>query len=53
MERQGKISCGEVGVAMLGDKEALLAAGCNGYIEKPIDVRLVVEQIRAVIGGPA
>ncbi len=39
--------------AMLGDREALLASGCNGYIEKPIDVRLVVEQIRAVIGDSA
>lgn len=36
--------------AMLGDREALLAAGCNGYIEKPIDVSLVMQQIRAVIG---
>ncbi|MDQ6965805.1 MAG: response regulator [Mariprofundaceae bacterium] len=35
--------------AMLGDREELLAAGCDGYIEKPIDVRLVMQQIRAVI----
>ncbi len=36
--------------AMLGDREALLAAGCNGYIEKPINVGRVVQQIREVIG---
>jgi len=36
--------------AMLGDREALLAAGCNGYIEKPIEAGRVVRQIRAIIG---
>jgi len=36
--------------AMLGDKEALLAAGCDGYIEKPIDANRVMDQIRQVIG---
>lgn len=35
--------------AMSGDRERLLAAGCNGYIEKPIDPRTVMEQIRKVI----
>ena len=36
--------------AMSGDREKLLAAGCNGYIEKPIDPMLVMGQIRATLG---
>jgi CheY-like chemotaxis protein len=36
--------------AMAGDRERLLAAGCDGYIEKPIDPDLVLSQIRSVIG---
>ncbi|RLL51715.1 response regulator [Mariprofundus sp. EBB-1] len=36
--------------AMLGDRELLLTAGCNAYIEKPIDVSLVIQQIREAIG---
>jgi len=39
--------------AMTGDRERLLAAGCNGYIEKPIDPAKVMDQIRAVIGNKA
>jgi len=39
--------------AMLGDREALLAAGCDGYIEKPIEVSRVVEQIRSIAGRAA
>lgn len=37
--------------AMLGDKDALLKAGCNGYIEKPIEAGRVIQQIHAIIGG--
>ena len=36
--------------AMTGDRERILAAGCNGYIEKPIDPLTIVDQIREVIG---
>ncbi|NOT83925.1 MAG: response regulator [Methylococcaceae bacterium] len=35
--------------AMSGDKHKLLAAGCNGYIEKPIDPMVVVDQIKQVL----
>lgn len=37
--------------AMAGDREKLLAIGCDGYIEKPIDPMQVIKQIRAVIGA--
>jgi len=36
--------------AMSGDRERLLAAGCTGYIEKPIDPYKVILQIRQIIG---
>lgn len=35
--------------AMSGDKEKMLAAGCNGYIEKPIDPERVIAQIRDIL----
>lgn len=31
--------------AMKGDQEKILAAGCNGYISKPIDTRTLPEVI--------
>ncbi|MEQ1637080.1 MAG: response regulator [Methylococcales bacterium] len=37
--------------AMSGDKHKLLAAGCTGYIEKPIDPLLVISQIQQIVGG--
>ena len=37
--------------AMAGDRERLLTAGCDGYIEKPIDPLVVVDQIKKVVGG--
>jgi two-component system, cell cycle response regulator DivK len=38
--------------AMKGDEEKALAAGCDGYITKPIDTRTLGNRIRAVLGGP-
>ena len=35
--------------AMAGDREKVIAAGCNGYIEKPIDPAKVISQIREII----
>lgn len=35
--------------AMTGDKEKFLAAGCNGYIEKPINSGSVMDQIKKAI----
>ena len=37
--------------AMTGDRERLLAAGCNGYIKKPIDPERVIEQIQDAVEG--
>jgi two-component system, cell cycle response regulator DivK len=39
--------------AMLGDREKALAAGCNGYIEKPIDPESFVAEIAVFIETPA
>lgn len=36
--------------AMAGDKHKLLSAGCDGYIEKPIDPMRFVNQIKKVLG---
>ncbi len=36
--------------AMSGDREKMLAEGCNGYIEKPIDPEIVIRQIKEIIG---
>lgn len=35
--------------AMMGDREKALAAGCNGYIEKPIDPETFVAHIEEFI----
>src|SRR5665648_374695 len=32
--------------AMAGDREAAFKAGCNGYIEKPINPETIIAQIR-------
>lgn len=36
--------------AMVGDEERMLAAGCDGYIPKPIDTRTFARLLRDVIG---
>ena len=38
-------------LAMKGDRESLLAAGFDGYLEKPISVREFPEQVRRYCGG--
>jgi signal transduction histidine kinase/AmiR/NasT family two-component response regulator len=37
--------------AMAGDRERTLVAGCDGYIEKPIDVDRLAEQVGQFLGG--
>ncbi|MBI5649161.1 MAG: response regulator [Chloroflexi bacterium] len=37
--------------AMVGDREKILAAGCNGYIEKPINPDTFVSEIVRYLGG--
>ncbi len=35
--------------AMSGDRERIMASGCNGCIEKPIDPLAVIDQIHEII----
>ena len=35
--------------AMAGDREKAIAAGCNGYIEKPIDTESIIATIESVV----
>lgn len=35
--------------AMRGDMEKILAAGCSGYFEKPIDPLMIIEQIHKIL----
>jgi len=36
---------------MPGDREKALAAGCTGYLEKPIDPERFVDDIRRALRG--
>lgn len=36
--------------AMVGDRERVMGAGCNGYFEKPFDPLTIVEKIHVAIG---
>jgi CheY-like chemotaxis protein len=38
--------------AMKGDEESALAAGCDGYIAKPIDTRTFASLVRDYLQGP-
>ena len=37
--------------AMLGDADQALAAGCIGYIAKPIDTRALADQVRQYLAA--
>jgi len=39
--------------AMAGDRERCLAAGCNGYIGKPIDPQTFADEVARYVGGGA
>jgi len=41
--------CALTALAMTDDRARLLAAGFDGYLEKPVDVRALPEQVRALL----
>jgi CheY-like chemotaxis protein len=40
-------------LAMAGDRERSLAAGCDGYISKPINTRTFAEDVGKYLANPA
>jgi len=44
---------GVTSYAMVGDRERILAAGCNGYIEKPIDPETFADELAPFLGSGA
>jgi CheY-like chemotaxis protein len=36
--------------AMVGDRERFMAAGCSGYLEKPVDPLTLVDKIHNILG---
>ncbi len=56
--RRDKALCGVpivavTSYAMPGDREQVLAAGCTGYVEKPINPDTFVEQLEGFLGRAA
>lgn len=49
---RGVIIVGLTAFAMKGDEEKMLAAGCDGYIPKPIDTRRFPEQVAQLLKTP-
>ncbi len=39
-------------LAMVGDRDKILAAGFDGYIDKPIDPQKFADQVRSLIARP-
>jgi CheY-like chemotaxis protein len=37
--------------AMTGDRERAIAAGCTGYVEKPINPDTIIEEIQNILGN--
>jgi two-component system cell cycle response regulator len=50
---QGICIVGLTAYEMKGDEERIRAAGCDGYIAKPIDTRRLGDQLKAYLGYPA
>ena len=42
----------ELAVVVKGDRERFLASGFDGYLEKPISVRELPDQVRGYCRGP-
>ncbi|WP_348751588.1 response regulator [uncultured Aquincola sp.] len=40
------------GLAMSGDEQRILAAGCDGYITKPYDYRGLLDKVAALLAQP-